>query len=263
MVGRMPEESTSAGDGAVEHQAFPGVTAAYDFVLPSYSLMSARFDAANTRLQNVAGFTAAVFFAAVALVEGLKVEASYQSVWFIGGTIAAALAVSTSICGITTGAVRLVDPGDLFDNHLDLAGWEFKKNLIYYAGCDFRANRSAITKKHLTLVAGLIFAAIAVAMLTAWAAFGDQVVEQAPTERGVSDVQDGLRERVLMEAYGSVFLDFDHPSWLALAAPARIRAPSGRSRVPYARSASAPDGGEPLRFPDRPRVPRRNRAPGR
>jgi hypothetical protein len=147
-----------------EKDLFPGVDRAYDFVVPSYQLLVARFEAADGRLNNLVTFISS-------MVVGLPVFArAVRPPLF---RVAIAVLVVAAMVGISvrlSGRLKLVDPTVLYREALQETEWEFKKNAIFYAGRHFTANADAIDRKGDGALITSLLMLVALVIAAAWLA---------------------------------------------------------------------------------------------
>ncbi|MGE0450784.1 MAG: hypothetical protein AB7Q29_14520 [Vicinamibacterales bacterium] len=127
---------------------WPGVAQAYDFVAPSYQQAVTRFEAADARLGLVLDRISTLTLAAPVFAKALRPEIAFGSYPFIVAMACAVAGAAIAITGRFTGRLTLVDPTILYEKALHLSEWEFKKNQVFFAGENFRANRLAIERKH-------------------------------------------------------------------------------------------------------------------
>lgn len=130
-----------------EESKYPSVDLAYEFVKPSYDWMANRFEAINTKIQGLITFATTITAAIPILVKAIFTDVAFNSLWFYGAIIAYVLLIIIGIIAMKMGAVRLVNPSRLYKQWLYKSHWEFKKDIIYFAGEDFRDNKDAIDAK--------------------------------------------------------------------------------------------------------------------
>lgn len=143
-------ENSEASEPKVESangEQWPAVNWAYDFVLPSYQLVAARYEAADTRLTNLLTLTSTLTLAVPVFAKNVQPGISFTSPWFLFGILIFLLGAVLGIIGRVTGSITLPDPMVIYDKSLQDSEWEFKKNQIYYAGENFDANVEVVLKK--------------------------------------------------------------------------------------------------------------------
>jgi hypothetical protein len=153
-----------------EKDLFPGVDRAYDFVVPSYQLLVARFEAADGRLNNLVTFISSMVVGLPVFARAVRPEANFASPLFL---VAIAVLVVAAMVGISvrlSGRLKLVDPTVLYREALQETEWEFKKNAIFYAGRHFTANADAIDRKGDGALITSLLMLVALVIAAAWLA---------------------------------------------------------------------------------------------
>lgn len=151
---------------------WPGVHRAYDFVLPSYQLLTARFEAADNRIQSLLTFAASFTVAVPILAKAVNDRVSFRSLWFLGALAVFLLMVVLSIVGRVCGSLRLINPGIFEDDPAWLAhdDWHFKRAMVIWAGKDFKDNKYQVWRKgQIALVMAGLFV-LMIGLLVAWIA---------------------------------------------------------------------------------------------
>jgi len=139
-------------------QQWPGVDAAFDFVIPSYQWTITRFEAADSRIQTLQAFIATVTFGIPALAAAISKTVPFKSPWFIAALIVAALALASGIIARNSGALMICSPEVLYQKWLSRSAWNFKKDMLYFAGRHFDQNVKVINRKaHIALGMTLFF----------------------------------------------------------------------------------------------------------
>jgi hypothetical protein len=154
----------------IREDDFPSVTLAYDFVLPSYQWLLARYEAADTRLTSL--LTTAMAMTAAGPVIGRAIHPSMTvNGWFWTALIAFASTMSVGLWGRLGGAVILPDPTTLYNESLAESPWEFQRRAIFFAGRHFQKNARAIERKHLAAVLVTIGLGLQAACFGIWIAW--------------------------------------------------------------------------------------------
>jgi hypothetical protein len=104
---------------------------------PSYQFLLARFEAADTRLTALLTVVIGVTTAVPVFARTVASTPALDDVWFIAGLLFALVATGFGIVGRTSGTIRLVNPGVLYQTALHLDEWTFKKERVYFAGQHF------------------------------------------------------------------------------------------------------------------------------
>jgi hypothetical protein len=157
------KESFSAAD-------YPAVELAYPIALSSYETFLKRLDALDGRVQTTQAFIVTVTLAipAIAANKGLP----FSSFWFWLALAAFALTNAFAFLARLQGTITLLHPQVLYDEYLSDTDWEFKKNLIYWAGQHVECNNQVLLlRARLLLWACLIFL-VEVVALVVWVAAG-------------------------------------------------------------------------------------------
>ena len=147
-------------------KSFPAVEFVYPLAIASYEVMQKRLDALDGRLQTLLTFIVSVSLAipVVASNKGL----SFRSGWFIAAICAFFASVGVGTYARLCKKLVVIDPGQLFTDYLDMSEWEFKKDTIYWAGVNFKANQEMIDwKAKLANITAMLFILEAV-LVAAW-----------------------------------------------------------------------------------------------
>lgn len=136
---------------------FPSVDLAYPIAMSSFEWAHKRFEAVEARAQAALTFAATATIAVIplALTKGLPAS----SPWLIGAVLAFLAGVVLATWARVGGRMNLVSPAILFEKWLHLPPWEFQKDMIYFSGQAWDANRVLVTlKQRLVILATLTFA---------------------------------------------------------------------------------------------------------
>lgn len=123
---------------------YPGVEHAYALIAPSHDWITARLEAIDSRLDSILNLVATVTIAAPVLAGAIQEEPDFGSPWFVGAMSIFAVIVLLGVIVRTFGQVMTFSPSELYAKYLHYAEWEFKKNLIYWGGQNFDANRRLV-----------------------------------------------------------------------------------------------------------------------
>lgn len=165
----MPNSSDSNDAQVPPETTWPGVHLAYDLARESYSVVAQRLDAVNARIQALLGFLATITLGAPIVVRSLDDHADFTSVWFVSAIV---LSLATSLAGIVTisaGSITTIAPGTLYQKWLSYGDWEFKKNLVYWAGEHFDKNSRLVNTKGWITVALTVTFLLETGCLLVWA----------------------------------------------------------------------------------------------
>ena len=156
------------GDGLAGE--YPSLDLAYDYVRPSYDLLSRRLDAAENRGRAVLTFASTLTFAMPLLTANLLGSGvrHLDSTWFL---LAIAAFAGIIVCGVilSTGVdFRLPSPKKLYEEHMDVPPDQFKVNQLYYAAEDFVSNRRLVARLSWTTSIAAILMLIEAAAFAMW-----------------------------------------------------------------------------------------------
>jgi len=154
-----------------EGSQYPSVELAYEFVKPSYDWLQNRLDAVNSRIEFLLTFVSSVTVAAPIFVRALFSDIGFGSLWFKAAVVVFVLSAIVGIIGRIYSGLKLISPQKLYDEWLSWSEWEFKKNVLYWAGQHFKYNASLVNRKanfaivmSLLLVAEIVFIVLWVAV---------------------------------------------------------------------------------------------------
>lgn len=153
-----------------DSKLFPGVELAYPIAIASYDAIAKRLDFVDGRIQTLLAFvvTTTAVVPSVANARGI----SFRSLWFILAMLVVATTLAVGSYARHSGKIHTLDPGTLYDRWLSYSEWEFKKNLIYWAGDAYNSNVALLERKwQLSVVITFLFFLEAV-LLVAWVAAG-------------------------------------------------------------------------------------------
>jgi hypothetical protein len=143
---------------------WPAIDDAYLFVLPSYQLIAARYEAADTRLMALMTWASTVTLGVPIFARSIRPDIDFRSPAFLGGVLMCVAIFIVGIVGRIAGTLILPDPGVMY-GYLHEPSDEFKKNAIFLAGKHMNANADAVRLK------GNITVALSVALLIEVTAF--------------------------------------------------------------------------------------------
>jgi hypothetical protein len=148
-------------------QSYPAVGLAYEVALASYEVAQKRYDAIDARIQTLLAFATTLTLAVPAAASSIR-GADLRSRWLISALIAFAGTVAVGTYARWKGDIILLNPKHLYDGWLRYSEWEFKTNMVYWAGEHFEANRRLINSKGRLAVAASIMFALEALMLVVW-----------------------------------------------------------------------------------------------
>jgi hypothetical protein len=117
---------------------YPGVDLAYELALASYETAQTRLDVLDKRLETLIALGATASLAVPVIASGKNI--SFNSIWFFCASAAFVLATVVGITARLSKSLKLIDPAKLYTEFLHCSEWEFKKNIIFFAGQHFDVN---------------------------------------------------------------------------------------------------------------------------
>jgi hypothetical protein len=155
-------------DTANSQDEFQAVDAAYTFVVPSYQLLTSRFEAADNRLTHLLTLALSLALGAPTLAKAIRPELPLLAPLFIGALTLAAACVVLGIVGRVSGSIVLPDPSVIYEKSLRRTEHSFKMTQIYYAGENFNTNARAVRKKGNVATAMTVVLAWAIVLFIVW-----------------------------------------------------------------------------------------------
>jgi hypothetical protein len=126
-------------------EQYPSVELAYPIALASYEIAAKRWEAVDGRLQTVMAIGTALVLAAPAAFKALNITASKS--WLLASLALYLAGCMVGIYARLLGRLVILSPTVLYEKWLHLGPWEFKKDLIYFAGEHQRENIATLEKK--------------------------------------------------------------------------------------------------------------------
>lgn len=125
---------------------YPGVKLAFPIALEAYNVGERRIEAASDRADKLVAFAATVTLAAVpyAIQQGAEPTGFFL-------LVAVSCFVAGVVFGVTSrlrGRVVTIGPRTLYDRYLHKSAWEFRKDIIYFAGDALDAMTATVRTKH-------------------------------------------------------------------------------------------------------------------
>lgn len=131
-----------------DKEAYPGVDLAYEFVLPSYDWARDRLDSINGRLQAMQGFAVTVTLAVPVFARSVTGNGiDFGSGWFMGAMLTFLVLMVVGLVARARGTLALLDPHVLYEHYLEWGPWEFRKNVLYWAGEHAQLNHDLVIEK--------------------------------------------------------------------------------------------------------------------
>ena len=147
-------------------EEFPSVDLAYDLAIQSYDSIRQRWDSMN-------GFFHALLSVAITLTLAMPVLAkalslSFEVYWTIAILVTFVFTVGICLKGRIVGTLLIINPEKLYEKYLGYSHWEFKKNIIYWAGKHGATNVTMIEKKWRISLCATGFFCLEVAFVALW-----------------------------------------------------------------------------------------------
>lgn len=160
---------TGTSESDLAHD-YPSLDLAYEYVKPTYDLLSRRLDAVENRGRAVLTFAGTLTFAMpVFAANVLGVSARrLDSPWLLLGLAAFA---GILVCGVLmASSVNFLLPSvkELFDEHMDVEPAQFKINQLYYAAEDFVENTRLIARLTFTSTVAAVLLLVEAAAFGVW-----------------------------------------------------------------------------------------------
>jgi hypothetical protein len=135
-------------------------------VEPSYGWMITRMESSFSRIQGLLTIASTVTLGVPAFAVSVKRDISLLSPWFVTAALLYVAIVAIGIVARDWGDLVLLDPGKLYRESLHLTEWEFKKDVVYFAGQHFAHNQALANRKAtLSRIMSVMFAAEVVTLL--------------------------------------------------------------------------------------------------
>ena len=158
----------ATGEDIGSEAKFPGVELAYDIAIDSFESMIRRVDAMNARLQTMLAFAATT--TAVVPTAAKATGVSFRSWWLYFALAAFVAQLGIGMVGLSVGRLALIDPAIIYKKWLHKSTWQFKKDLVYFAGKAFAQNYHLIRRRWRLTIAMTACFFLEVALLIGWIA---------------------------------------------------------------------------------------------
>jgi hypothetical protein len=162
------ETNAQSGSRTRDEAAYPSVDLAYNLAVASYDSIVKRLDAMDGRLQTMLAFSATTtaVVPTVANARGL----TFRSWWLYLALTSFVLQLIIGTVARSAGSIRLLKPESFYLKWLHKSTWEFKKDLIYWAGKDFNDNATLLERRWRSTVLISLLYFIEVFLLLVWVA---------------------------------------------------------------------------------------------
>lgn len=125
---------------------WPSVRLGFALVLPSYDWMMSRFEATRTGIQGLFSVATTTTVAVPLLAPTVSDRIDFSSPLFYAAILLYLANVCVSLRGLTSGSLRLIHPGAVYDKWLGDSNWEFMKKALAFAGDDFERNKAVVAR---------------------------------------------------------------------------------------------------------------------
>lgn len=149
-------------------QTYPSVDFAYDIAVNSYSVAADRLDYIDGRIQTLLAFVVTVTAAIPSVAASRNV--TFRSWWFWLAILFVVVNIALGTYARLVGTVMLLHPARLYERWLHFSEWEFKKNMVYFAGKDYEANIRLVERKWQYTIAIIILFSLEAICLVVWVA---------------------------------------------------------------------------------------------
>src|SRR2546421_350712 len=127
---------------------FPSIDAGFTFVVPTYTWLVSRIEAADNRLNQVLTLASGITSGLPALARAVRSDLSFTSAYFLLALGLFVVAAIVALVARVKGRVNLPNPATIYEQ-LDDQAARFKANAIYFAGEHYRLN-AAVAETKLT-----------------------------------------------------------------------------------------------------------------
>ena len=128
---------------------YPSVGLAYEATKSSYDVMVERFDAANSRIQNILTWAVGITAIIPIFAKGISGNSNFTSPWFISALSTFLALLVVGIVAHRMGGIKLISPEIIYNKYLSHSEEQFKREMIYWSGQHFNTNQQFINKKSL------------------------------------------------------------------------------------------------------------------
>jgi hypothetical protein len=152
-------------------QTYPSVFFAYDIAIKSYNWAIQRSDAIDGSIDKLLAWITSITIGIIAIISGKEMFMSVYSIWFYLGMGSFIIAILIGVYSKVRGSLNLLSIGIIYEQYLHLGEWEFKKDIIYWAGEAFQKNQKYINWKGKLSIAMIIFFLMEVIFFAKWLIF--------------------------------------------------------------------------------------------
>lgn len=147
---------------------YPGIPTAYEIALKSYDWSFQRSDTVDNRISRFLTWATTITAGIIAIYFSYnKYSAKYNYFFYIGIGLYALIVIAAAVTEWIT-RVDILSPEKLYNDHLHQTEYEFKLDIIAYAGDAFKKNLRRTEIKGYILTAIIITFIIELLLLTLW-----------------------------------------------------------------------------------------------
>lgn len=146
---------------------FPAIDAGFAFVLPSYTWLLTRIEAADGRLNQILTLASTITAGVTTVGRAVRPDISFSSGYFAIALLLFVVGAFWAIKARLQGGVALPDPGFLYQ-HLDEQDDRFKATALFFAGKHYAANVDLATKKSNAAVVAAVCLTTEIVALIFW-----------------------------------------------------------------------------------------------
>lgn len=149
-----------------EEEQFKSVELAYPIALASFDVMQRRFEAFENRVQTTMTLLTTMTIAVPSFA--FSKGQSFHKFWFMTAITCFILAMALAIGARIFGKIKIINPKFIYDFYLSKDAYNFKKDIIYFAGecCD--KNLKTLDIKTYFVMASILLVMVEAISLALW-----------------------------------------------------------------------------------------------
>jgi hypothetical protein len=147
---------------------WPSVDLAYDIALLSYNWLQQRLDAVTKKTQFLLTTASSITLATPVFAKALLPDITFSSLWFETAICVFVLTIVVGLVGWMRGGLELLSPQKLYKESLGKSVWEFKKDIVFWAGEHFENNASLVNRRANLSIAMSVFLVLEIVLFVAW-----------------------------------------------------------------------------------------------
>jgi hypothetical protein len=146
---------------------FPAIDAGFTFVLPSYTWLLTRIEAADGRLNQILTLASTITAGVTTVARAVRPNIAFSSGYFVMALLLFVGGAFWAIKGRLEGGVALPDPAFLYQQ-LDEQDDRFKATALFFAGKHYAKNAELATKKSNAAVVAAVCLTSEIVALIFW-----------------------------------------------------------------------------------------------